>query len=71
MLFRSDGFTPRPEQARLLAGLADALAEIEDDRQAPRVLLVEAPPGVGKSHVAMALARWSGDANKFSFEETL
>jgi len=57
-----DGFTPRPEQARLLAGLADALAEIEDDRRAPRVLLVEAPPGVGKSHVAMALARWSGDA---------
>ena len=57
-----EGFTPRPEQARLLAGLADALAEIEDDRQAPRVLLVEAPPGVGKSHVAMALARWSGDA---------
>ena len=57
-----DGYTPRPEQTRLLAGLADALAEIEDDRQAPRVLLVEAPPGVGKSHVAMALARWSGDA---------
>jgi Rad3-related DNA helicase len=57
-----DGYTPRPEQTRLLAGLADALAEIEDDRRAPRVLLVEAPPGVGKSHVAMALARWSGDA---------
>jgi ATP-dependent DNA helicase DinG len=57
-----DGFTPRPEQARLLAGLADALIEIEEDRGAPRVLLVEAPPGVGKSHVAMTLARWSGDA---------
>jgi ATP-dependent DNA helicase DinG len=57
-----EGFTPRPEQARLLAGLADALAEIEEDRRAPRVLLVEAPPGVGKSHVAMTLARWSGDA---------
>ena len=57
-----DGFTPRPEQVRLLAGLADALDEIEEDRRAPRVLLVEAPPGVGKSHVAMALARWSGDA---------
>jgi ATP-dependent DNA helicase DinG len=56
------GFTPRPEQARLLGGLADALAEAADDRRAPRVLLVEAPPGVGKSHVAMALARWSGDA---------
>ena len=57
-----DGYTPRPEQVRLLAGLADALHEIEEDRRAPRVLLVEAPPGVGKSHVAMALARWSGDA---------
>ena len=56
------GFTPRPEQTRLLAGLADALAEIAEDRRAPRVLLVEAPPGVGKSHVAMTLARWSGDA---------
>src|SRR3989440_827733 len=56
------GATPRPEQARLLAGLGDALAEIADDPRAPRVLLVEAPPGVGKSHVAMTLARWSGDA---------
>jgi ATP-dependent DNA helicase DinG len=56
------GATPRPEQARLLAGLADALAEIADDPRAPRVLLIEAPPGVGKSHVAMTLARWSGDA---------
>jgi ATP-dependent DNA helicase DinG len=56
------GATPRPEQARLLAALADALAEIEDDPRAPHVLLIEAPPGVGKSHVAMTLARWSGDA---------
>jgi len=56
------GATPRAEQAGLLAALADALAEIEDDPQAPRVLVVEAPPGVGKSHVAMTLARWSGDA---------
>ena len=56
------GATPRPEQARLLAGLADALAEIADDPRAPRVLLVEAPPGIGKSHLAMTLARWSGDA---------
>lgn len=56
------GARPRPEQARLLAGLGDALAEILDDPRAPRVLLVEAPPGVGKSHLAMTLARWSGDA---------
>src|ERR1700740_1074756 len=56
------GFTPRPEQVRLLAGLAHALAEIAEDRRAPRVLLIEAPPGVGKSHLAMTLARWSGDA---------
>ncbi|MBI3634948.1 MAG: hypothetical protein HY216_01860 [Candidatus Rokubacteria bacterium] len=56
------GATPRPQQARLLAELADAIAEAEDDPRAPRVFLVEAPPGVGKSHVAMTLARWSGDA---------
>jgi ATP-dependent DNA helicase DinG len=56
------GATPRPEQARLLGALADALAETADDPRAPRVLLIEAPPGVGKSHVAMTLARWSGDA---------
>jgi Rad3-related DNA helicase len=56
------GATPRPEQARLLAELADALAEIEESASVPRVLVVEAPPGVGKSHIAMTLARWSGDA---------
>jgi ATP-dependent DNA helicase DinG len=65
------GFAPRPEQARLLAGLADALAEIEDDRRAPRVLLVEAPPGVGKSHLAMTLARWSGDAYLLTSQKLL
>ena len=65
------GCTPRPEQARLLAGLADALAEIADDRRAPRVLLVEAPPGVGKSHVAMTLARWSGDAYLLTSQKLL
>src|SRR5262245_23636800 len=56
------GATPRPEQARLLAALDDALAAASEDPTAPRVLVVEAPPGVGKSHVAMTLARWSGDA---------
>jgi ATP-dependent DNA helicase DinG len=65
------GATPRLEQARLLAGLADALAEIEDDPRAPRVLLIEAPPGVGKSHVAMTLARWSGDAYLLTSQKLL
>jgi Rad3-related DNA helicase len=65
------GATPRPEQARLLAALANALAEIEDDPHAPRVLVVEAPPGVGKSHVAMTLARWSGDAYLLTSQKLL
>src|SRR5204862_3948844 len=56
------GATPRAEQRRLLAALDDAMAEALEDPAAPRVFLVEAPPGVGKSHVAMTLARWSGDA---------
>jgi ATP-dependent DNA helicase DinG len=66
-----DGAIPRPEQARLLAALGDALAEIEDDPEAPRVLVVEAPPGVGKSHVAMTLARWSGDAYLLTSQKLL
>ena len=65
------GATPRPEQARLLAALADAIAEAEDDPAAPRVFLVEAPPGVGKSHVAMTLARWSGDAYLLTSQKLL
>ncbi len=65
------GFTPRAEQTRLLAGLGDALAEIADDPRAPRVLLVEAPPGVGKSHVAMTLAHWSGDAYLLTSQKLL
>jgi ATP-dependent DNA helicase DinG len=65
------GATPRPEQARLLAAMADALAETEDDPHAPRVLLIEAPPGVGKSHVAMTLARWSGDAYLLTSQKLL
>jgi Rad3-related DNA helicase len=66
-----DGATPRPAQARLLAQLGDALAEAEDDPAAPRVFLVEAPPGVGKSHVAMTLARWSGDAYLLTSQKLL
>jgi ATP-dependent DNA helicase DinG len=65
------GFTPRPEQAQLLAQLADAIAETFEDPTAPRVLLVEAPPGVGKSHLAMALARWSGDAYLLTSQKLL
>jgi ATP-dependent DNA helicase DinG len=65
------GFTPRPEQARLLGALADALAEAEDDPAAPRLFLVEAPPGVGKSHLAMTLARWSGDAYLLTSQKLL
>jgi Rad3-related DNA helicase len=63
--------TPRPEQTRLLVSLADALAEIEDDPHAPRVLLIEAPPGVGKSHIALTLARWSGDAYLLTSQKLL
>ena len=65
------GFTPRPEQAGLLASLADAIGEAIEDPTAPRVFLVEAPPGVGKSHVAMALARWSGDAYLLTSQKLL
>jgi Rad3-related DNA helicase len=65
------GLTPRREQARLLASLADALAEALDDPAAPRVLAVEAPPGVGKSHIAMALALWSGDAYLLTSQKLL
>lgn len=65
------GATPRPAQARLLAALGDAIAEALDDPAAPRVFLVEAPPGVGKSHVAMTLARWSGDAYLLTSQKTL
>jgi ATP-dependent DNA helicase DinG len=65
------GATPRPEQARLLAALDDAIAEAGDDPAAPRVFLVEGPPGVGKSHIAMTLARWSGDAYLLTSQKLL
>jgi len=65
------GFSPRPQQVRLLTTLADAIAEALDDPSAPRVFFVEAPPGVGKSHVAMALARWSGDAYLLTSQKLL
>ena len=65
------GFTPRREQARLLASLADAIAEALDDPAAPRVFVVEAPPGVGKSHIAMTLAHWSCDAYLLTSQKLL
>ena len=65
------GATPRAEQARLLDQLDDALAEAEQDPTAPRVLALEAPPGVGKSHLAMTLARWSGDAYLLTSQKVL
>jgi ATP-dependent DNA helicase DinG len=51
--------------------VADALAEAEQDSSAPRLLMLEAPPGVGKSHVAMTLARWSGDAYLLTSQKLL
>ena len=65
------GATPRVEQARLLEQLDDALAEAEQDETAPHLLVLEAPPGIGKSHLAMTLARWSGDAYLLTSQKVL
>ncbi len=65
------GATPRPAQARLLARLGAALADAAGDPEAPRVFAVEAPPGVGKSHIAMTLARWSGEAYLLTSQKLL
>jgi ATP-dependent DNA helicase DinG len=65
------GATPRPAQRRLLAGLGEAIAQTEQDEGAPRVFVVEAPPGVGKSHVAMTIARWSGSAYLLTSQKLL
>ena len=65
------GAIPRPAQVRLLDELADALADAPEDAESPRVLLIEAPPGVGKSHLAMMLARWSGDAYLLTSQKLL
>jgi len=65
------GFTPRPEQARLLDALEDALAEADADAKAPRLFVVEAPPGVGKSHLAVTLARWSDNAYLLTSQKLL
>lgn len=65
------GATPRAEQARLLDQLDDALAAAEQDATAPRIFAIEAPPGIGKSHLAMTLAAWSGDAYLLTSQKVL
>jgi Rad3-related DNA helicase len=65
------GAVPRGEQRRLLEALAGAVADAEPGDASPSVLLLEAPPGVGKSHVAMTLARWSGDAYLLTSQKLL
>lgn len=66
-----DGDTPRAEQARLLDALEGALGDTEAEPNAPRLFVVEAPPGVGKSHLAVTLARWSGDAYLLTSQKLL
>lgn len=65
------GAVPRPEQVRLLEALSDVLAGVSHGGDAARVVVVEAPPGVGKSHLAMTLARWSGDAYLLTSQKLL
>lgn len=64
------GAAPRPAQARLLEALGAAL-EDGDGATGSRVFVVEAPPGVGKSHLALTLARWSGDAYLLTSQKLL
>ena len=64
------GAEPRPVQVRLLEALGAAIQEGEG-AEGPRVFMVEAPPGVGKSHVALTLARWSGDAYLLTSQKLL
>jgi ATP-dependent DNA helicase DinG len=65
------GAVPRPEQVRLLEQLGAVLADDPGDDETPRVVVMEAPPGVGKSHLAMTLARWSGDAYLLTSQKLL
>ena len=66
-----DGSVPRPEQVRLLSALSEVVVKVPEDDGPARVVLVEAPPGVGKSHLAMTLARWSGDAYLLTSQKLL
>src|SRR5262245_56616962 len=61
---------PRPAQRRLLEALGTAIEE-GDAAEGTRVFTVEAPPGVGKSHLALTLARWSGDAYLLTSQKLL
>ena len=65
------GVVPRPEQTVLLDALGTAIDDADADPKAPRIFLVEAPPGVGKSHVAMTVARWSGSAYLLTSQKLL
>jgi Rad3-related DNA helicase len=64
------GAEPRPAQARLLEAIGAAIEE-GLGAEGPRVFMVEAPPGVGKSHLALTLARWSGDAYLLTSQKLL
>src|SRR5437667_10873502 len=64
------GAEPRPTQARLLEAIGAAIEE-GDGADGSRVFMVEAPPGVGKSHLALTLARWSGDAYLLTSQKLL
>ncbi|HYE93411.1 MAG TPA: helicase C-terminal domain-containing protein, partial [Terriglobales bacterium] len=66
-----DGATPRDEQVALLGSLGAAFDAVEGDDGRAHVFVVEAPPGVGKSHLAMTLARWSGDAYLLTSQKLL
>src|SRR6188474_1587310 len=66
-----EGAIPRPEQIRLLEALSDVVTDAPEDGAAARVVVMEAPPGVGKSHLAMTLARWSGDAYLLTSQKVL
>jgi Rad3-related DNA helicase len=66
-----EGAIPRPEQVRLLDALSEVVAEAPGPDEPARVVVVEAPPGVGKSHLAVTLARWSGDAYLLTSQKLL
>ena len=66
-----EGAQPRAEQVRLLEAIGAALTDVPGDDERALVFAVEAPPGVGKSHLAMTLARWSGDAYLLTSQKLL
>lgn len=48
-----------PAQARLIEALGTAIGEV-DGAESPRVFMVEAPPEVAKSHLALRLRKYPG-----------